>query len=155
MFRIRYPFRQEFWLLRRFRLILLTIWSWVERVDMGWGCGGVHWSCWIGALERGEKGSTGFLLTGCRGAGVECSCWIGTRGVDRLHSQLHCTRCEQSETKGVLTGRFSPCSGIKFPALFNWDIFVGENKCLDQGTILLYRREDEGENIPFSAPGAT
>ena len=31
------------------------------RVDMGWGCSGVGWSC--------EEGSTGLLFPGCGGAG--------------------------------------------------------------------------------------
>ena len=50
----------------------------------------------------------------------------------------------------------SPLSVIKLPSPFSWGIFVGENKCLDQGTVLLNgeEREDEaGENIsPFFAP---
>ena len=43
---------------------------------------------------------------------------------------------------------------IKLPAPFSCGIFVGENKCLDQGTVLLHSGEDDaGENIiPFCAP---
>ena len=34
-------------------------------------------------------------------------------------------------------------SEIILPALSSWGIFVGENKCLDQGTVLLHGGEDE------------
>ena len=60
---------------------------------------------------------------------------------------------EKSETRGFITGRSSPCSAIKVPALSNWGLFVGENKCLDQETVLLHGGDDEaGGNFPFSAP---
>ena len=55
----------------------------------------------------------------------------------------------------------SPFSVIKLPAPSSWGIFVGENKCLDQGTVLLHGGEDKaGENIiqfcaPVGSPGAT
>ena len=47
-----------------------------------------------------------------------------------------------------------PFSEINLPAPCSCGIFVGENKFLDQGTVLLHRGEDEaGENIiPFYAP---
>ena len=42
----------------------------------------------------------------------------------------------------------SPFSEIKFTAPSSCGIFVGENKCLDQGTVLLHGVEDEaGGNI--------
>ena len=37
----------------------------------------------------------------------------------------------------------SPFSEIKLPVLSSCGIFVGENKCLDQGTVLLHGGEDE------------
>ena len=48
---------------------------------------------------------------------------------------------------------YSSFSEIKLPAPSSCSIFVGENKCLDQGTVLLHGEENEaGENIPFCAP---
>ena len=54
----------------------------------------------------------------------------------------------------------SPFSEIKLPSPSSCGIFVRENKCLDQGTVLLHGGEDEaGENIlfcvPVGSPGAT
>ena len=55
----------------------------------------------------------------------------------------------------------SPFSVIKLPAPSSCGIFVGVNKCLDQGTVLLHEGEDEaGENFiphcaPVGSPGAT
>ena len=48
----------------------------------------------------------------------------------------------------------SPFSEIKLSATSSCDVFVGENKCLDQGAVLLHGGEDEaGENIIlFCAP---
>ena len=45
----------------------------------------------------------------------------------------------------------NPCSAIKLPAPSNRGIFVGENKYLYQGTVLLHEGEDGG-NITFFAP---
>ena len=54
---------------------------------------------------------------------------------------------------GVDAGISIPFSEIKLPAPSNCGIFVGENKCFDQSTVLLPGGEDEGaENIPFCAP---
>ena len=48
---------------------------------------------------------------------------------------------------------YSSFSEIKLPDPSSCSIFVGENKCLDQGTVLLHGEEKEaGENIPFCAP---
>ena len=48
---------------------------------------------------------------------------------------------------------YSSFSEIKLPDPSSCSIFVGENKCLDQGTVLLHGEENEaGENIPFCAP---
>ena len=41
-----------------------------------------------------------------------------------------------------------------FRASSSWGIFVGENKCLDQGTVLLHGREDEA-GYPVCAPKGT
>ena len=48
----------------------------------------------------------------------------------------------------------SPFPVIKLPALSSSGIFL--NKCLDQGTVLLHKEEDEAEKniIPFCAPGS-
>ena len=48
----------------------------------------------------------------------------------------------------------SPFSELKLLAPSSCGIFVGENKCHDQGTVLLHGGEDEaGKNIfPFCAP---
>ena len=52
-------------------------------------------------------------------------------------------------------------SEIKLPAPSSCGIFLGENKWLDQGKVVLHEREDEaGENIipfcvPVGSPGAT
>ena len=51
-------------------------------------------------------------------------------------------------------------SEIKLPARPSCSIVVGENNCLDQGTVLLHRGDDKaGENIlfwaPVESPGAT
>ena len=43
----------------------------------------------------------------------------------------------------------SPFSVIKLPAPSNRGIFFGENKCLDQGTVLLHGGEDEAGKIFF------
>ena len=54
-----------------------------------------------------------------------------------------------------------PFSVIKLPVPSSCGIFVGENKWLNQGTVLLHGGEDEaGENIipfcaPVKSPGAT
>ena len=54
----------------------------------------------------------------------------------------------------------SPFSVIKLPAPSSCGIFVRENKCTDQGTVLLHGGEDEArENIilfcaPIESPGA-
>ena len=141
------------------------------RVDMCWDCVGVGRSCRTGACERGEEESTGFLLTGCGGAwahttlldlllcceqwehghwdrtwrfmcGVGWSCWLGSRGVDPLHSQLHCARDEKKMMKcsfRVLRGNkiAAPGVGILFPGwLFllwspwsSWDFFFFQEIC--------------------------
>ena len=47
----------------------------------------------------------------------------------------------------------SSFSELKLPAPSSWDIFEGENKCLDQVTVLLQGGEDGAwEIIPFCAP---
>ena len=55
---------------------------------------------------------------------------------------------------------YSSFSELKLSAPSSWGIFEGENKCFDQGTVLLHGGEDGGarEIIPFCAlvgsPGA-
>ena len=46
-------------------------------------------------------------------------------------------------TVGVEARISNPFSVIKLPAPSSCGIFVGENKCLDQGNVLLHGGEDE------------
>ena len=77
--------------------------------------------------------------------------------MDRLNSRLYCTGGVKSKTGVVDAQISSPCSDIKLPALYNLGIFVGENKCFDQGTVLLHGGEDEAGYpvcTPMGTPGA-
>ena len=54
---------------------------------------------------------------------------------------------------GVDAWIYSSFSELKLPAKSSWGIFEGDNKCFDQGTVLLPGGEDEAwEIIPFFAP---
>ena len=51
---------------------------------------------------------------------------------------------------GVDVWKYSSFSELKLSALSSWGIFEGENKCFDQGTVLLHGGE-HGWIIPFCA----
>ena len=54
---------------------------------------------------------------------------------------------------GVDAWIYSSFSELKLSAPSSWGIFEGENKCFDQGTVLLHGGQDGGarEVIPFCA----
>ena len=65
--------------------------------------------------------------------------------MNRLHS---C--CTRGAAEGVDAWISSPFSEIKLPALSSRGIFEGENRFLDQGTILLNGGEDGSQEIILS-----
>ena len=138
-----------------FRLLLLWFrLSFSGRTDSGGkelGCSGariwVGWSCLIGAWEWGEKG-TGFLLTACvrvRGR------WGAVDGLGPRGGPASLTlKLYQGHISGVDARISGPFSEIKLPAPSSWGIIVGENKCLDQSTVLMHEGEDDARGIFYS-----
>ena len=98
---------------------------------------------------RGDRYATHRLCRGRRSAGLK----LLDRGLRGGSAILTLTLGTRGATVGVdawISIRFSE---IKIPAPSSSGIFVGENKCYDQGTVLLLKGEDEArENIPLCAP---
>ena len=61
------------------------------------------------------------------------------KGVNRLYS---C--CTKGATLGVDGWIYSSFTELKLSAPSSWGISEGENKCFDQGTVLLHGGEDGG-----------
>ena len=97
---------------------------------------------------------TGLVFTGCAWVGGRVGCIRAKVG-----SWIYCPSCcSRGATVGVDAWKYSSLSELtKLSAPSSWGISEGENKCFDQGTVLLHGGED-GWIIPFCAlvgsPGA-